>query len=239
VARSAAVPEVTVLPLGAVSPDPIGLIPPAASGLPRALWAGSEVETVAALIAAERVETLPALQALLQIVLLAEADPPRNAGLEGQLFLARIDKLLDLGALDPAWELLDAADPATPALFRRYFDVALLTNREGRACQRMAAQPELAPTLAARIFCLAHVGDWPAAALTLNTARALGDVSAREDALLTRFLDPELFDGLPPLPVPQTPTPLDFRMREAIGEALPTLDLPRAFAHADLREVNG
>lgn len=239
VAETAAVPLVTVLPLGSASPDPLGLLAPSVTGLPRSLWSGSEVDTLAALIAAERIDTLPAMSDLLRVLLLAEADPPATAGPDGALFLARIDKLLDLGALDPAWELLAATDPDNPALFRRYFDVALLTGRESQACRLMASRPELAPTLSARIFCLAHVGDWPAAALTLNTARALGDVTAREDALLTRFLDPQLFEGLPPLPIPERPTPLDFRMREGIGEALSTLDLPRAFAHADLREING
>ncbi|KAA9008712.1 hypothetical protein [Histidinibacterium aquaticum] len=239
IADSANIPEVTVQPLGSASPDPVGVLAPELTGLPRSLWAGSEVETVAALIAAERIETLPALRDLMRLLLLAEADAPRGAGPEAALFLARIDKLLDLGALDPAWEMLDAAKPDRPALFRRYFDVALLTSREAQACRLMDEMPELAPTLDARIFCLANQGDWPAAALTLNTAQALGDVSARDEALLTRFLDPEVFEGLPPLPVPDRPTPLDFRLREGIGEALPTTDMPRAFAHADLREING
>jgi hypothetical protein len=34
-------------------------------------------------------------------------------------------------------------------------------------------------------------------------------------------------------------TPLDLRLFEAIGEPLPTTDLPLAFAHADLAEVTG
>ncbi|EAR51575.1 hypothetical protein OG2516_01611 [Oceanicola granulosus HTCC2516] len=239
VAGSASAPAVTVLPLDAVSPDLVGLVPHEVSGLPRSLWAGSEPETLAALIAAEWDEGLPAMQDLLRLLLLAETDPPRADGGEGLLFLARIDKLLDLGALDPALEMLEAAGPDRPALFRRYFDVALLTGRESRACRVLAGKPELAPTLSARIFCLAHGGDWPAAALTLNSARALEAVSAEEDALLTRFLEPETFADLPPLRRPDRPTPLDFRIREGIGEAMPTMGLPRAFAHADLRPTTG
>ncbi|SLN15691.1 hypothetical protein [Roseisalinus antarcticus] len=239
VATDATAPQVTVMPLGAASPDPIGLLPSSVTGLPRTLWAGSDETVVATLIAAELIETLPAMRDLMRMLLLAEADPPRTAGPDGTLFLARIDKLLDLGALDPAWEMLDASDPDSPPLFRRYLDVALLTGRETRACRLMDERPELAPTLSARIFCLAHIGDWPAAALTLNTARVLGDVSPAEEALLARFLDPELFQGLPPLTVPERPTPLGFRLREGIGESLSTVGLPRAFAHADLRPITG
>ncbi len=239
VSETATSPEVTVMPLDAPTPDRVGLLSPDQTGLPRSLWAGSSEEMLIDLIRTERVETLPAMQALLTTLMLAEADPPTGAGPEGRLFLARVDKLLDLGAIDPAQSLLDAAVPESPALFRRYFDVALLAGTEDRACRLMDRKPEVAPTLPARIFCLARGGDWSAAALTLNTARALGDVDEDTDALLSRFLDPELFEGEAALPAPERPSPLVFRMREAIGEGLSTRTLPRAFAHADLRPNAG
>ncbi len=239
ITQSAASPEITVTPLDAPSPDHLGLLPPSATGLPVKLWSGSETDVLIDLIRAEDVSALPALRDFLVTLLLAEAQPPRNASVTGDLFLARIDKLLDLGAVEPALELLEASQPSTPDLFRRYFDVALLTGVEDRACNQMRENPGFAPTLPARVFCLARNGDWNAAALTLNTARALGDVSDVEDALLSRFLDPDLFEGEPPLPVPDRISPLVFRMREAIGEGLPTSNLPRAFAHADLRSNVG
>jgi hypothetical protein len=55
--------------------------------------------------------------------------------------------------------------------------VTLLTGTEHDACAILRSQPALAPTLPARVFCLARNGDWNAAVLTLNTARALGDVT--------------------------------------------------------------
>ena len=239
VADSARVPSITVTPLDLPSPDRIGLLPPSSTGLPRTLWSGSTVEDVVTLVRAERVETLPALQGFLMTLMLTEGDPPAGAGPSGHLFLARVDKLLDMGAVDPAFELLQAADPATPELFRRYFDVALLTGTEDRACRRMADRPSVAPTLSARVFCLARSGDWSAAALTLNTAVALGDVSDEDEALLARFLDPELFEGEADLPPPSRPSPLVYRMREGIGQGLSTTTLPRAFAHADLHDTRG
>ena len=70
--------------------------------------------------------------------------------------------------------------------------------------------------------------------MTLETATALGLLSPEEDDLLARFLHPELEESLPPLGPPIRPTPLIFRLYEAIGEPLPTTNLPLAFAHADL-----
>lgn len=232
-------PDVQVMPLDAPSPDRIGLLPPARTGLPRDLWARSNVDTLVTLLRAERVDAVPAMQSLLLTLLLAEAEPPLGATPEARLFTARIDKLLELGTLDPALAMLEQADPDTPALFGRWFDVSLLTGTEAAACTALQAKPEVAPTYAARIFCLARSGDWNAAALTLGTARALGDLSDDDEALLARFLDPELSEGAATMPPPARPDPLVFRLREAIGEPLPTAPLPRAFAQADLRGIAG
>ena len=235
VTDTASTPDITVTPLDGPSKDPIGLLPSTVTGLPRDIWAQSDEMTLVDLVRTERVDTLPALQDFLKVLMLAEADPPRGAGPDGALFLARVDKLLDLGALEPAKSLIEQAQPDTPALFRRWFDVALLTGTEDDACVVMQDTPSIAPTYPARIFCLARSGDWGTAALTLNTHRVLGDITPAEEALLSRFLDPELYEGEPALPTPDRVSPLTFRMHEAIGEPLITANLPLAFSHADLR----
>lgn len=235
IANDVTTPQVTVTPLDRPSKDRFGLLPASVTGLPPTIWANSDEQTLVMLARAERVETLPALQDFLRVMMLAEADPPLGAGPDGALFLARIDKLLDLGALEPAKSLIEEANPDTPALFRRWFDVALLNGTEDQACNALRTAPSVAPTVSARIFCLARNGDWNAAALTLNTHRVLGDITPQEEALLSRFLDTDLFEGEPALPRPERVSPLVFRMREAIGEPLITANLPLAFAHADLR----
>lgn len=234
---TAATPQITVTPLARPSKDSVGLLPPAVTGLPRTIWAESREPTLVELVRAEKIETLPAIQDFLKVLMLAEADAPLGASSEGALFLARVDKLLDLGALEPAQSLIEQADPDTVALFRRWFDVALLTGTEDVVCNVMGDKPSVAPTYPARIFCLARNGNWPVAALTLNTHRALGDITENEDQLLARFLDPELFEGADPLDPPTRVTPLFFRMHEAIGEPLITATLPLAFSHADLRST--
>ncbi len=239
VSDGAATPDVTVSALDAPSPDGIGILPTNLTGLPSNLWSGSDAQTVATLVAAPSVNTLPAIHGLLSTLLLAEADPPAAAGPDAVFFLARVDKLLDIGALEPASELLARTEPSNPALLRRAFDVGLLTGNETEICELMRERPSLAPTYPARIFCLARNGDWPAAALTLNTAKALDKITNEQDQLLARFLDPELSETMPALTTPSRVTPLEYRMREAIGEPLSTRNLPRAFAHADLRSIAG
>lgn len=242
VTNSASVEGITVTTLDGPTPDAVGLLPVSVTGLPRDFWGATASAELARLIRLQPAQNLPAMQDLLQMILLAELDAPYDANIDaskGVLFLARIDKLLDMGTLDQAQALLERAGPQTPELFRRWFDVALLTGTEDAACETLRSNADIAPTFPARIFCLARNGDWNAAAVTLETAKVLGYVSADEDALLVRFLDPELFEGTPPLAIPKHVTPLVFRMREAIGEAIPTPPLPRAFANADLRNITG
>lgn len=239
VTNSASVEGITVTTLDGPTPDAVGLLPISVTGLPRDFWGTSSSAELARLIRNQDPQNLPAMQDLLKMILLAELDAPIDADASGSLFLARIDKLLDMGTLDQAQALLERAGPHTPELFRRWFDVALLTGTEDAACETLRTNADIAPTFPARIFCLARNGDWHAAAVTLDTAKVLGYVTADEDALLARFLDPELFEGEPPLPIQAKVTPLIFRMREAIGEPLPTPALPRAFANADLRSITG
>ncbi len=237
---SGAVPDlVMTTPLEGTTPDAAGLLPPSVTGLPRALWGPGGSEAIVARVRAIGTDTLPAGRALAARVLLAEAEVPAMTGAPGSLLVARIDKLLDLGLVEEAAALIERAGPGPAELFRRAFDVALLLGEETRACEELRARPDVTPTIPARIFCLARGGDWSAAALTLGTARALGQIAPAEEVLLARFLDPGLHEGAPPLPAPERPTPLVFRLMEALGDPLPSSGLPRAFAHADLRSTAG
>lgn len=233
-----ALPAVTVAPLDSIGTgvDSIGILAPAITGLPAGLWGAASPTDVARRIRAERPEMLPALQALLQTILLAELDPPRGAGgNESAVFFARVDKLLEMGALEPANALLERAPADNTEVFRRHFDVALLLGEEQPLCEKLSQSPQLSPTYQARIFCLARAGDWSGASLLLGTGTALGLIGEADADLFARFLDPDLFEDQPPLEVPLQPTPLTFRMYEAIGQAIPTQGLPLAFAHSDLR----
>lgn len=226
---------IVVRPIDGPTLDGLGLIPASRAGLRKDLWGTSPSAEIARLIRAERIDTLPAIQSLLYSLLLAELSPPMDADGSGAVFLARVDKLLDMGALDQALALLEMIDDPAPEVFRRWFDIALLTGNESRACAMMLESPQIAPTFPARIFCLARSGDWNAAALSLRTGEALGFIEPDMAELLARFLDPDLFEGEPDAPMPERPSPLVLRLMEAIGQPIPTTTLPVAFAHADLR----
>ena len=230
---------ITVTPLGRQVPVTLGLAPAGRDGLPRTLWGISPSADLARKLTAVPADTLPAIRSLLYSILLAELAAPADGDPQEALFLARVDKLLDLGALDPALALLEQLDKPKPETFRRWFDISLLLGHENYACEVMDRSPEIAPTFPARIYCLARLGDWNAAALALRTGATLGTIDPPTADLLERFLDTEFADGAPQLPVPDRPSPLTLRMMEAIGEPVATSTLPLAFAQAELRSNIG
>lgn len=237
IANQIAVPQVMATPLDDGGQRAIGARLPADSGLPEGLWSGSTNATLRDIISATSRRPLPAAQDLIRHLMLTRAPGP--AGITPEDFaLLRVDHLLEIGALEDARALLEAAGTVTPQSFRRYFDTMLLLHRENEACRIMAAAPSVDPSFPARIFCLARNNDWSAAALTLGTARALGELGEDDEALLSRFLDPDLYEDTP-VPEVGIVTPLTFRIRDAIGSPIGARGLPIAFSQAMLHPSRG
>lgn len=236
----APVAPVSEMSLDHPPPNAVGLIPTRRNGLPMDFWGKTPEDQLAVLIRKERSDALPSMQAFLMQILLAELEPPQDASSgHNVLFLARVDRLLDMGALDQALAILDQANPDDAEIFRRRFDIALLLGQEDSACKIMADTPTVTPSFPARIFCLARRGDWSAAALSLDTGTALGQITPEMSDLLARFLEPEIAENSADLPPPSRPSPLVFRLMEAIGQPMATGTLPLAFAQADLQATHG
>ena len=214
-------------------PDAVGLLPPTVTGFPAAFWGVTPSGTAAEMIARQDIGTLPAAKALFQQILLAQTDPPTDASSKPVVLLARIDRLIETGALDAAEALMVISGPSTPALFKRQFDVALLVNRTQAACDALKANPNLSNDLATRVFCLARNGDWNAAATTLSLGATIGMLDRPREEMLIRFLDPDLFEGTKDPDPPEDMTATDFFLREAVLLPRPSGLLPLAYVYGD------
>ncbi len=237
VSKTATRPTVTVLPLQQQSP-PVGLISSITTGLPYDLWQHSAPQDIAERIQDIPVRGMPAMQSLLMTLLLSDTRPPYAD--RDIVLLARLDRLMQLGAADPALALVQDAGPTqTPDRFKRWFDASLLTGNESHSCAAVSAAPYLSTDYRVHIFCMLRRGDWPLAALTLDAAQTLDLLSPRDSALFERLIHADSFEEAPTLPFPRRPDALTLRVYETIGEPLPTATLPRAFATADLRDIAG
>ena len=232
-------PDVAVMPLGNQRSDAVGLLPPATTGLPTTLWHNSKTVDLVTQLSRLPSEPLPAVQALYYTLLLAEADAPRDTSSDALFLKARTKALTDFGAVDAALALLERAGPEVPVLFDSWFDLSLLDGAEDASCTALSRTPALSQSYPNRIFCSARSGDWATAALIYDAATSVGVLTPTEVGLLAQFLDPEVIDGTAPLAPPGKMTPLLFRLYESVGNPLPTGNLPRAYAKADLRGNSG
>ncbi|MGB5863056.1 MAG: hypothetical protein WBG95_02030 [Sulfitobacter sp.] len=241
VTDSGTIPQVTSRPLNAGAPRTVGLVPASITGMQPDIWAQSDATEVVKRLRDLPDLDLPAANALLYTVLLAEADAPvGGTAAQDVLTRARVDKLTMLGAVDPALALVEQAGAATSQeLFDPWMQLSLLAGTEDMPCGVLARSPHLTRDTGVRIFCAARGGDWDNAALTFGSARALSLLPRPTINILDRFLHPDFFEDAAPLPVPRTMDPLTFRLFETVGEPVATGPLPRAFAVADLRDVAG
>lgn len=230
---------ISVSPIDGVRTDAVGLFPAETVGIDAAFWGQSTAQSIAPLIARFDTNALASVKALKMRIILAELDPPETGQDGSAILAARLDYLIAAGALEQAEALLHLANAAEPGLYKRWFDVGLLSQRAARVCQATLQNMELAPSYAHRVFCLARDGRWFDAALTLNVAQTLELIDARDVELLQRFLDPELFDGAPPPLTADRLTPLRFVLYEALGEPRTIGTLPLAYLHADLQNRVG
>jgi hypothetical protein len=239
VSNTATTPGVEVTPLDAPRRDAVGLLPSATTGLPRDLWSSSDQTTLIGLLQRMRAHPLPAIQALNYTLLLAEADAPRDAASDADFLRARVHALVGYGAVEPALALIERAGPENATLFDTWLSLTLLTGDEDRPCAVLRTRPQLSLDYGARVYCIARAGDWDTAALTYDTAVALGNLKGAEADLLAQYLDPEVIETTEIPPAPSSPSPLVFRLYETSGAPLPTRNLPVAFSMADLRGNSG
>ncbi|MCX7565313.1 hypothetical protein OS189_03015 [Sulfitobacter sp. F26169L] len=241
VTNNGSAPHIITRSLDAGAPANVGLVPPAVTGMKPDLWVGSDVADLARRLNKLPDLELPASNALLFTLLLTEASAPNGtASAQNALTLARAEKLMALGAVDPALALLEQAGASTSrSLFDLWAQLGLLVGTEDTACGALSRARYLTNDAGLQIFCAARGGDWDTAALTFGSAKALSLLPRETLDVLDRFLNPDVFEDAAPLKSPRKVDPLTFRLFETIGEPLPTGPLPRAYAVADLRDIAG
>lgn len=225
---------ISAMPLEMVSRDAAGLLPPEVTGFPRSIWGDLSSATAARLMRAVGPSAVPEVVSLYKQVLLAQSDPPQDAGPAGVLLLERIDLLFAMGALDEAETLILLAGVREPEVFRRWFEIGLIGQRTAAPCAALKARPALSDDVATRVICLARSGDWNAAAITASLAESLGQIAMLDADLLVRFLDPEMFADLPDSGNPDPLDPITFTLREALALPRPSTPLPLPYLNADL-----
>ena len=111
----------------------------------------------------------------------------------GYLFLlSRIDKLIKLGAIDEAEEILNYIKEPSIEFMKRRIEVASLNGRLSKTCNLANQFPNFKGMLQFKIICLVRKNDWQAAALAFTVGSSLKQFDEKEKQLLLNYLDPEI-----------------------------------------------
>ncbi len=216
--------------------DGLGVLTKDITGFPFDLWKGLPTSKVQRLMRETPYAGVPAIQSLYRQILLAETAAPEDLVTQDSLLLTRIDRLLEIGALSEAQALIELVGPDTNDLFRRWFDIGLLTNQSDQVCAKLDGSPSLSPARSVQVFCLALSREWDAAATSMALGEELGEISTQDADLLALFLDESLLETMAPPKIGAPLTSLEFVIREYVGLPRPTSGLPIAFMHAELAE---
>ncbi|HAL76544.1 MAG TPA: hypothetical protein DCM70_07995, partial [Rhodobacteraceae bacterium] len=230
--------EVTVL--RDIQRDAVGLLPPEVTGLPVTLWRNSTTQDLLSLLEASKVSQNPSIQSLTMRVMLAEGDAPYDSNGKFNFLRAKLEKLIQYGAIDPALAMLERAAPLPAPLVPILFDLSMYSEALEPACEQVLQLGAAFENDSARIYCLARRGEWQSANIMLTTAEALQSLTPRETALLHFFLETgsEKTSDLY-FVTDSVLTPLEYRLYEAFGEPVPANDLPLAFSVAELSGDKG
>ena len=239
-ATEATAPRVAVSTLTETRVDAVGLLSPSVTGFPLSIWNESRSSDLVRSLSDLNVSNNPAIQSLLFRLLLAEGHAPYDSDENYFFLLARIEVLINYGAVEPALALLERAAPLPAQLVPSLFDISMLSEALLPACNQVIQLGSAYPNDAERIFCLARKGDWMTAHLMLEATSALKVLDKRQEHLLKIFLGAyDYAENIEEVPPPLKSSPLDFRLYEAIGRPLATSSLPLAFAVNDLSGDHG
>ncbi len=218
----------------------IGLLPIYVTGIPTTIWRNSSFDDLEYSFKTMPTFSYSPIQELVYSLLLAEARPPLNEPSRYAFLEARLDKLLNYGAVDPAIALIERASPVPERMIPQLFDISLLSNNNFPICDPVFQNTENRDLQAELIYCYARKGDWLTAHLILKTEEVLGDLTNNEISLLNRYLEVDFDVNLNALlPPPESITPLEYRLYEAIGEPIPAEYLPIQYSQSDLSGENG
>ena len=222
--------------LSPVSPDAIGLLSPTVTGFSANLWGDMRATEIVDLLLAFPNEGTPEAKSLFRRILLAQANPAPDDVQNGLVLHARVERLLQIGALDAAEALITLTPTTNTSIFQLKFDIAILTDRTTKICETLKKSPAISDDLSTRVYCLARGGDWNAAAITLSLGAGIGAIEPAREEMLIRYLDPVLFEDQPDPVAPDPLGVMDFVLREAVLLPRPHGLMPLSYVYRDIGE---
>ncbi len=233
--KSRVISKVQEISLGNANLNSIGIISAENTTFPANLWNRSDESVLAKKITEIPELKLASANKIFKRLLILDAEPPINTiGNKnmGSIFLiSRVDRLIEMGAIDEAETILDYIKNPNYDLLRRKIDIASITGRLQETCKKIRRHFNSSDILKFKIICLAREGDWNAAAILLSVGSTLKLFSSTEKKLLLNFLDPEINIKIAEEEIKENLSPINFYLFLSRGSIFHSKDLSPKYAY--------
>jgi len=214
---------IEVTPVGAIDPDSVGVLGPHDGGFGPDLWQGTERALVERLLPSlAGANGSPTMRALARRLLLTQGAAPTGPGTASGLLALRVERLIALGDIAGALDLVRAAPQriADDNVLRGELESLFYSGDVSGACARIRAQQrDATPYLQrASTFCIAQDGDMARAAMVAGLLRE--QASDAGDPFFA-LIDALGGGGAPPVIDARDPTGLQLAMLHAAHAAPP------------------
>ena len=161
--------------------------------LPYYYWSWSKIEDLTSKIDSIYLEPKVQLRELIVSVLLSEMPANIEIPKEANLYIARLNKLLELGQYKEAQTFININDPNLTLSFQQQFELNLLKGNDTLACSQSKIQGTNNNTLKQKIYCLNHEGKQSEARIVFETAKILTKIKDYDTYIIELLLNSKEF----------------------------------------------
>ena len=161
--------------------------------LPYYYWSWSKIEDLTLKVDSIYFEPKAQLRELIVSVLTSEMPANIEILKEANLYIARLNKLLELGQYKEAQTFINIYDPNLTLSYQQQFELNLLKGNDTLACSQSRIEGTKNNTLKQKIYCLNHEGKQSEARIVFETAKILNKIEDYDTYIIELLLNSKEF----------------------------------------------
>lgn len=161
--------------------------------LPYYYWSWSKIEDLTSKIDSIYFEPKAQLRELIVSVLTSEMPANIEIPKEANLYIARLNKLIELGQYKEAQIFINNNDPNLTLSYQQQFELNLLKGNDTLACSQFKIEGTNNNTLKQKVYCLNHEGKQSEAKIVFETAKILNKIEEYDAFIIELLLNSKKF----------------------------------------------
>ena len=156
--------------------------------LPYYYWSWSDIEDISKKIDGISLSSNPLIRDLFTAVLISEMPVDLNSIKERDLYLIRLNKLIELGKFKEAQLFINVNDPTLKISSDPQFIINIIRGNDTLACAQYKKTESVTASLKKKLYCLSYENEMQQAKIIFETANILNFTNAYETEILKILL---------------------------------------------------